>query len=89
MVEFHKMQDIPERDRDLSGNLLDTSITVLVFDAHSEHMSEFGYYDFELEQWVHFGDFSMQLVCWCKIPDPSKFIKANKPTIVLHKGYRP
>jgi len=77
------MQDLPDIE---PGEKF--SLTVIVYDK-SDGLADLGYYDFEKKQWFILGDFSMQLICWCYIPDPKKFIADNKLTSVLHNGYRP
>ena len=67
----------------------DTSFskTVMIYSNALTHV-EFGYFDFEEQQWSHFSKTPFLLKCWCYIPSPKEFIK-NKdwPTVAL-KGYK-
>jgi len=84
---FYPMNKLPEISVDDST----FSRTVLVYDKTSnDHIFEnLGYYDFESSEWVHFGDESMNLICWCYVPDPKEYINQKKLKTVIHRGYRP
>jgi len=85
--KFFPMNELPEKSVDDPS----FSETVIVYDKTSnDHIFEnLGYYDFEGSEWTHFGDESMNLICWCYVPDPKKFISSNDLEIALHRGYRP
>ncbi len=87
-MEFYKMQTLPKQAKDLSGNLEDFSVPVLVFEKSEPDFCEIGHYNFDTKEWTHFGEISMKLICWCYMPNPSEFIKNNDLVHVLHEGYR-
>jgi len=80
---FYPMALIPEADE------VDASYskTVLVF-GEKRQFVELGFYDFESKQWSHFGEDSFLLKCWCYVPNPENYLKANNPVSVKHAGYR-
>lgn len=79
---FFKMQHFPPQQKD---ELF--SETVLVFDESDNTFCDLGYYDFEKSEWVVLGDMSMNLICWCHLPDPTEFIKTKNFKSVTHRGY--
>ncbi len=85
--EFRPMHELPNRAKDLKGNLEKFSVPVLVFSEHDPSYFEIGYYNFDTETWNHFGDVSIRLICWCEIPNPTEFAGNNKLSYVLHEGY--
>ncbi len=86
-TQFYPMSKRPEH----SDDEYLFSKTVMVYDEGSDtdKFSELGYFDFENDEWIHFGDNSMKLICWCEIPDPADYIKNNNLKSVTHRGYRP
>lgn len=91
MITYYNMNLHPVRAVDLSGNKLDFSIPVLVYDAEDPSYCEIGHYNFDIKEWEHFGDVSMKLICWCNTPNASTFVNENRKNlpIELHIGYRP
>lgn len=85
MKEFYPMLELPEKSVDEPN----FSKTVIVYDLTGDDtiFSNHGYYNFQDLEWVHFGDDSMHLICWCYIPDPKEFIEKNDLEITLHKGF--
>lgn len=82
-VKFYPMSELPPaEDSDTSF-----SRTVLVY-GRNRSFVELGYYDFEKEQWVHFGEGSFLLKCWCFIPNPGKLLNDKKWEEVKHKDYK-
>ncbi len=49
---------------------------------------DFGYYTYDDEEWHVLGDFSMMLMCWAEIPNPSVFMENKDWEVVAHKGYQ-
>ena len=88
-MEFYNMQTLPKRSYDLVGNPEDFSVTVLVFSEDEPTHAELGFYNFDTEAWSHFGDFSMMLICWCYLPDPTEFLKDKDFVAIEHEGYLP
>ena len=88
-MEFKSMQELPKRVYDLNGNAEYFSVPVLVYDEDAPCYCEIGYYNFDSKEWAHFGQKSMRLICWCKIPNPTEFVKSNNLISVTHEGYRP
>lgn len=84
-MKFYSMQEKPKVATNLYGESELFSVPVLVFE--SEEFCEIGHYNFDTKEWSHFGDNSMQLICWCYIPNPKDFIKNNKLKWVKHTGY--
>lgn len=68
------------------------SQTVLVYEIEPTTKevvdSDLGSYDFETKEWIVLGDFSMNLYCWCLIPNPTEFLQDKEWNFVTHKGYR-
>ncbi|MDV3882963.1 hypothetical protein CMU04_06480 [Elizabethkingia anophelis] len=62
--EMYPMQEMPDK---IKGE--NHSKTVLVYDKDLEDF-DLGYYDFGSKKWVVFGDFQMDLICWCYAPIP-------------------
>lgn len=80
--EFFRMHIKPNHE-DID---LHFSKTVIIYDEKGEY-SDLGYYDFELCQWIIFGDMSFKMSCWRYVPDASEFIKQNELKLEYHKGY--
>ncbi len=67
--KFKPMTEFPPRVKDKLGNLKFFSETVLVYDnLKDKTYCEFGFYDFDGEEWFHFGKKEMDLLCWIEIP---------------------
>ncbi|PHR71012.1 MAG: hypothetical protein COA67_07380 [Lutibacter sp.] len=82
-IEFYPMSHRPKPSKDVSR----WSETVLVYEEE-HNFQDFGYFDFEKDEWHILGTDSMKLKCWCNIPQPKKEnIEKFKPT--THFGYRP
>ncbi|MEO0528685.1 MAG: hypothetical protein AAFZ89_15745 [Bacteroidota bacterium] len=84
---FFSMDRLPEK----SANDPSVSRIVIVYDKthNKDLLHNLGYYDFEISEWNHFGKESMQLICWCYVPNPSKFISLNDFEIALPRVYIP
>lgn len=83
--KFFKMSKLPiKNDNDQS-----VSMIVLVYDkiSNNEFLNNLGYYDFEINEWNHFGRESMKLICWCYLPNPREFISYNESKTNLPKIY--
>lgn len=81
-VEFFPMSRRPKPSKDVPK----WSETVLVYEKDHD-FQDFGYFDFEMDEWHILGSDSMKLICWCYIPMPSeKTTKCFNP--VTHFGYR-
>ena len=67
------------------------SETVIVYDIDHDTKeviaSDFGFYNFDTEDWQILGDFSMKLCCWTEIPNPTQFMQDKDWVVVFHKGY--
>ncbi len=81
--EFKPMTEFPEPANDGSN----CSKTVLVYDENELDYAEIGYYSFETNEWVVFGDFSLKLICWRYAPKPDKK-DVEGYTSVKHRGYQ-
>ena len=66
-VIFYPMSEKPVPDD--SDNSF--SRTVIIF-GDKLNFIDLGYFDFEQQQWSHFGKNIHLLKCWCYIPDPRK-----------------
>ena len=68
------------------------SITVIVYELDIETKEildvDFGYYNFLDDEWHVLGDFSMMLMCWTEIPEPTIFMEDKDWEVVAHKGYQ-
>lgn len=87
-VYFQSMDEIPERAKDLAGNLEDFSISVLAYDKEIDVWT-IAWYNFDMKNWMdHSGD-SLELCMWCKMPNPNNFIAKNwnKLSVVKNSGY--
>lgn len=62
---FYPMTEIPVPDKGDAS----FSKTVIIYGEDLESF-EFGYFDFEQDQWSHFGKNNMLLKCWCYVPVP-------------------
>ena len=83
-IKFHPMTELPVKEKNETF-----SVPILLYDKlESEDFCEIGYYCFETNEWNHFGESSMKLICWCYIPPKRSFINSNKNLKVeIHKGY--
>lgn len=80
-IDFYPMNQPPEISEGDSF-----SKTVIVYDEDLEY-SDLGFFDFESSQWHIFGEFSMNLKCWCYIPNvDTEKVKSFKTS--THHGYR-
>jgi len=61
------------------------SKTVIIF---SEDLTNFelGYFDFDQDEWSHFGKNDIMLKCWCYVPFPENDIYENWQAL-KPKGY--
>jgi hypothetical protein len=82
-VEFYPMSEVPECEE----NDPSFSKTVIIYGDKKDFI-EFGYYDFEIKQWAHFGENISLLKCWCYIPDPDVLKKDTKWNAIKPKGYK-
>jgi hypothetical protein len=81
---FYSMQDLPKTQPNEKH-----SMTVLVFDEDDNNFVDLGFYDFDKQEWVVFGDDSINMICWCYAPSPKEFISNNNLKSEIHRGYRP
>lgn len=69
------------------------SITVIVYELDMETKEivdvDFGYFNYDDGEWHIFGDFSMMLMCWCEIPNPTIFMENKDWEIVTPHGFQP
>ena len=63
------------------------SITVLIFNQYLKFVAP-GYYDFEEQEWSHFGENSNLLKCWCYIPMPENNGDLDDWETIKPKSYR-
>ena len=77
------MSEKPEPDE--SDNSF--SKTVIIF-GDKLNFIDLGYFDFEDQQWSHFGKNSHLLKCWCYIPDPKSTMYSMDWTPIEPKGYK-
>lgn len=87
-VYFQSMDEIPQRAKDLAGNLEDFSISVLAYDIELEVWT-IAWYNFDMKDWQdHSGD-SLKFSLWCNMPNPNNFIAKNwnKLSVVKNSGY--
>lgn len=81
-VDFFSMSNRPRPSKDFPK----WSETVLVY-MKDHDFQDFGYFDFEMDEWHVLGNNSMKLICWCYIPRPkNESIKTYNP--VAHFGYQ-
>ena len=78
---FHPMSHRPKPSEDVPA----WSETVIVFEQDHD-FEDFGYFDFEQDQWHVLGENSMKLICWCEIPTPPKDV-TKQFNAVKHNGY--
>lgn len=78
---FYPMSQKPLPDESDSS----FSKTVIVYSDNDSAIG-FGYYDFEIDEWLHSGDNSFLLKCWCYIPVPDTAHNHNWIP-VAPKGY--
>ena len=82
-IEFYPMSHRPKPSSDVPK----WSEQVIVYEDEHD-LQDFGYFDFEMDEWHILGGDSMKLKCWCYIPLPNKEnIKEFKVT--THFGYLP
>lgn len=70
---FYPMNEFPTRVK--GGNY---SVPVLVFSADNPTFCEMGYYNFETQKWLHFGESSVVLISWCYMPNHEAFLEQVK-----------
>ncbi|RWW91829.1 hypothetical protein [Flavobacterium cerinum] len=63
------------------------SKTVLIY-GNERNLVELGYFDFEVDQWSHFGKNLFLLKCWCYIPNPAMYINTKDWEVITPKGYK-
>lgn len=82
-MKFYPMHEKPVPDE--SDNSF--SKTVIIY---GENMNDLGlgYFDFEMNEWLHLGENTFLLKCWCYVPDPLRAIKEKHWTVVAPKGYQ-
>lgn len=71
-VLFFPMTEKPVRDESDPS----FSQTVIIY-GDQKNVVELGYFDFEEDEWLHFGQNLFMLKCWCYIPNPDMFITNN------------
>jgi hypothetical protein len=81
-IIFYPMSEKPSPDE--SDNSF--SKTVIIF-GEKLNFIELGFFDFEDQQWSHFGKNSHLLKCWCYIPDPNNMVNCGEWTAIAPKGY--
>lgn len=68
------------------------SETVIVYeldhDTKKVECSDFGFFNFDTQEWMILGDCSMHLWCWTEIPNPTEFMQDKDWQVELHTGYR-
>jgi len=62
------------------------SKTVLVY---GEAMNDvgLGYFDFEMREWLHLGENTFLLKCWCYLPNPKTVVKKGW-AVIAPKGFQ-
>lgn len=80
---FYPMTEIPAPD-DSDKSF---SKTVIIF-GDKLNFIDLGYFDFEEQQWSHFGRNHYLLKCWCYIPDPAPIVYTKEWMLIEPKGYR-
>ncbi len=71
-VQFHSMNEFPEK---IEGE--NVSKDVLLYKDGELEFNELGFYDFDLQEWITFSEYSNSFICWCYPPDASDFVKAK------------
>ena len=82
-IQFYPMTEIPAPDESDPS----FSKTVMIYSDALSHV-EFGYFDFEEQQWSHFSKTQFLIKCWCYIPNPKDFIKDKHWQPIATKGYK-
>lgn len=72
-AKFYPMTIYPPKDGKEPFSAL-----VLVYDESDSRYFDLGYYDFEEKRWRLLNEESMNLKCWCHVPDPSEYLTDNK-----------
>lgn len=81
-ILFFPMSKKPERDES------DPSFSKTVIIYGSQSFVELGYFDFDADQWTHFGENLFLLKCWCYIPNPTVLIDNTEWEAIALKGYK-
>ncbi len=71
-IKFHSMDEYPEK---IEGE--NVSKDVLLYKDGELEFNELGFYDFDLQEWITFSEYSNSFICWCYPPDASDFVKAK------------
>lgn len=82
-ILFYPMSELPVPDESDAS----FSKTVIIY-GDDFNFIDLGYFDFEVEQWSHFGKNTFLLKCWCYIPTPSEIIREKNWEIIAPKGYK-
>lgn len=82
-AQYFPMSQRPKPSEDVP----EWSETVIVYDEDAD-LHDFGYFDFNEDEWHVLGMASMKLKCWCYLPEPDKEAIKNFET-TTHVGYRP
>lgn len=71
-IKFHSMEEFPEK---VEGETF--SKDVILYKEGELEFSELGFYDFDIQEWITFSEYSNSFICWCYPPDASDFVKAK------------
>ena len=86
-VYFQSMDEIPERAKDLAGNLEDISISVLAYDKELD-VRTIAWYNYDTKDWMDHSDDSLEFSFWCYLPPLNNFIASNPDLLkVKNAGY--
>ena len=81
-IKFYPMSDRPTPEES------DTSFskTVIVYGERVNDVG-LGYFDFEMNEWLHFGESTFLLKCWCYVPYPINTKNTNWE-LTVPRGYQ-
>ena len=82
-IEFYPMSKKPSPDEKDSS----FSKTVIMYSDKLDVVG-LGYFDFEVNEWMHLNDNNYLLKCWCYIPEPFVDIRENAWPAIALKGYK-
>lgn len=82
-IKFYPMTEWPVEDESDSS----FSKTVIIYGEKSSEIG-LGYYDFEMNEWLHLGENIFLLKCWCYIPNPNENTKGRTWKLLAPKGYQ-